>query len=176
MYFSGWVELKEDTALKFEMPSFILLNKCSFAMQFHILILSQTLPEKIGSWKINYRHNPVTVVGGLWTRGKSNGTNFYLAVTQSHRKGKKKSHLIPRYSLERESNKMVPSTCQRTAKKVAFALWKELTFWLCLSPLMLNHTQDSIVNLSCFWKYRSTHSAREQRPVSLRNTCYTCEK
>lgn len=121
MYFLGRVELKEDTVLKFEMPSFILLNKCSFAMQFHILILSQIIPEKIGSRKINYRHNPVTVVGGLWTRGKSSETNFCLAVTQSHRKGKK-SHLIPRYSLERESNKMVPSTFQRTAKEVAFAL------------------------------------------------------
>lgn len=151
MYFSGWVELKEDTALKFEMPSFILLNKCSFAMQFHILILSQTLPEKIGSWKTNYRHNPVTVVGGLWTRRKSNETNFYLAVTQSHRKGKK-SHLIPRYSLERESNKMVPSTCQRTAKKVAFALWKELTFWLCLSPPMLNHNPRLYSELILFLK------------------------
>lgn len=43
MYSLGRVEGKEDRVLKFEMPLFILLNKCSFSMQVHILMLSHSI-------------------------------------------------------------------------------------------------------------------------------------
>lgn len=90
MYSLGRVERKEDRVLKLEM-SLSLLNKCTFPKQFQILILNESISEKMGLEKINDRYNLVRVVGSLWTKGKSSKTHFYLKVPSLTESGKKSS-------------------------------------------------------------------------------------